>query len=304
MNICLKCGEKIKRGQSKYGLHMHCFINWFELSASIESVDFMNLDQKRTSTKSKIIDIEKRKDTFYHGMFLKYSASLNGSTYILKIQESDYPELPHVEFLCNKIATILGLDVPPFYLINFQGRITFVTKNFMSEYTGALNHIYKFLPKGEEYHTCEEIIKVIFKETNRISEVKKFIDMCLFDAFIGNNDRHGRNIGIITEARSKKLAPMYDNPCFLGIQEEFLLGAHFNPSGSIGVQNTREPKPKDYIEEFIRLGYTDITQKFLKILSKNKKSINEAVEQSIMSSARKEAFIKLIDDRYVEMINA
>src|SRR5204862_6473208 len=96
------------------------------------------------------------------------------------------------------IADILSRAVPTYFLINFENtRMTFVTRNFMQDYIGVLQHIYKYLPEGEENHNCEEIIKLILSKTEKLVDVAKFIQICLFDSLIGNNDRHGRNLGII-----------------------------------------------------------------------------------------------------------
>ena len=301
MNICYYCGKSVDSPEKKYGLHPKCFLDWFELS---ESMDFVDLSPKETIQTSRNIAIEKVKDTFFHGQYLKYSASLNNESYILKIQEDDYPDLPATEYLCNKIAEVLRLDVPKYYLINFLDKITFVTRNFMQDYTGVLHHIYKFLPSGEDHYNCEEIINVIFSETNKLSEINKFINICLFDALVGNNDRHGRNLGIIESVNLKRLAPMYDNPSFLGVQPDFLLGAHFNASGSIWTKDSKEPGPKDYLFEFKRLGYIDSIQDFLVKTQKNIEEIRHIVLSSHMSVNRKNTFIRFINERYEEFMHA
>ena len=298
---CFKCKNIIK-SDAIYGLHQDCFIAWFDLPAHI---GFRNIDPKRSSASSHPDQIPrskiKKKDTFFHGRYLKYSATLGDTSYILKIQEDKYPELPAVEYLCNEIALLLDIDVPDFFLIDYENRTTFLARNFMQDYTGTLHHIYKYLPAGEEKHNCEEIIKVISNETGRLSEVTKFIKICLFDALTGNNDRHGRNIGIIETATSKILAPMYDNPCFLGIEEVFMLEAEFNPSGSIWTKETKEPKIIHYISEFNRLGYEKIVAQFSKKALAEADKIILAVKDSILTDKRKLAFIKLFKSRIEDL---
>lgn len=41
--------------------------------------------------------------------------SLAERSYILKIQDKNYPELPFTEYISNQIARKLGLIVPDFY---------------------------------------------------------------------------------------------------------------------------------------------------------------------------------------------
>ena len=99
---------------------------------------------KKSETSSDRVQVKKKKDTFYHGRYLKYSASLNRASYILKVQEKKYPDLPGMEYLCNRIASLLSLEVPKHYLIVFNKKQTFVTYNFMQGYQkSTLHHIYK-----------------------------------------------------------------------------------------------------------------------------------------------------------------
>ena len=313
---CFKCQKDIK-GKSFYGLHVNCFLEWFELPGLLE---FSNLDPKKfTCSSSAHSSIEKTKDSFYHGRYRKYSAILGSRQYILKVQEPEYPDLPATEYLCNRIASILSLNVPNYYLIRYKGvaeinpvqainekesqktdkqePITFITRNFMQDYIGNLNHIYKYLPKGEKHYNCENIVNAIKEQTRKLADVEKFIEICLFDAFIGNHDRHGRNLGIIDTGKNRKLAPMYDNPSFLGTEKDDFLSVHFNPSGCIWTSESKEPKLSDYIKEFKKLTLERACQKFIKkIIHQFPLFINE-IKNSEISERRKKAFIKLLKNR-------
>ena len=222
-----------------------------------------------------------------------------------------------MEYICNKTASLLNLDIPKYYLIRYQGEnkkdsdprgdkepglITFVTRNFMQDYKGGtLHHIYKFLPKGEANHNCEKIINVLFQQTGRLVDIAKFIKICLFDSLIGNNDRHGRNLGIIDTGKHKKLAPMYDNPSFFGIEKDEIISANFNISGSIWTSFSKEPTLLDYIQEFKVLGFEKICLQFLdKAKSQSQKIIKE-VEFSKISKKKKKAFIKFLNKQLKSM---
>ena len=294
---CLKCKKPIKT-RSSYGLHTNCFVKWFKLSALTE---FSNLDRKKTlgaSTDSGRITTTT--NSFYHGQYLKYSAILNGTQYILKVQESKYPDLPATEYLCNQIASILNLAVPEYYLIRFEdeskpSKITFVTKNFMQGQTGTLNHIYKYLPKGYKYYNCANIIKVIQQQTGKLNNVENFLQICLFDSLIGNSDRHGRNLGIIDTGKNKQIAPMYDNPSFIGTEE--LLGAQHNISGAVWTLASKEPKIKDYIKEFKRLNLETPCLKFTKKIIHQFPLLIKEIKNSEITDKRKQAFIKYLNSR-------
>lgn len=297
--ICYKCTSKLN-AVSAYGLHPECFSQWFKHEGTAE---FRELDPQRKPSKKSSPEF-KKKDTFLHGQYLKYSAKLGTTDFILKIQEPEFPELPASEFLCNQIARALQIKVPDFFLISFNGLPTFVTRNFMQDHVGTLHHIYKFLPPGEEHHSCKEISRCILEQTGRLADVSVFAEFCLYDGFIGNNDRHGRNIGIIETMKGKFISPMYDNPSYLGIVDDFMLEAHFSPSGSVWTSKTQEPKLLDYINEFVDLGHSRAVELFKnRVLSKSSE-IFGLVEHSFLTPKRKKAFISYLEARVGEIENA
>ena len=290
-NKCLKCKKSLTRS-TYYGLHKSCFLEWFGL---LKVQKFQDLDPKKSGTSSNHLEVKKKKDTFYHGRYSKYSASLNGVSYILKVQEKKYSDLPGMEYLCNRIASLLSLEVPKYYLIVFNKKLTFVTHNFMQDYQkSTLHHIYKFLPDREDNHKCSNLIKVIKSQTGRLSDIVKFVKICLFDAVIGNNDRHGRNLGIIETQSSKRLAPMYDNPSYFGVEEGSMLEANLNPSCSIWIASSKEPKLLDYVEEFKRLGFQKVCVEFKRIFLNQLNHIEQEANTAFISEKRKKAFLKFL----------
>ena len=211
----------------------------------------------------------------------------------LKVQEDRYKDLPGMEYTCNRIARLLLLEVPKHYLIVFNQRLTFVTYNFMQDSPrSTLHHIYKFLPTGD-HHNCSDLIEVIKEQTGRLVDVAKLIKICLFDAMIGNNDRHGRNLGIIVTQNNKKLAPMYDNPSYFGIENKNMLSADLNPSCSIWTAASKEPKLLDYIEEFQRLGFHKVCDQLTKRFLKQFKAIEQEVRESYISKKTSTSLFKV-----------
>ena len=303
---CLKCQNEIN-GPSAYGLHKACFLKEFRLS---ELHSFSELDPKKGDSAPSAADVRKTTDTFYQGRYRKYSAKLGDSKYILKIGEEKYPDLPEMEYISNKIAQQLGLSVPEYHLIQFTDVVpekikknakAFVTKNFMQNQSGTLHHIYKFLSKSEDYN-CENLMKIIINQTRRPLDVELFIEMCLFDSFIGNNDRHGRNLAIIETSSGKRLAPIYDNPSYFGI-EDMMLGAHFNIRGSIECLHTKKPMMIDYLREFKRLGKKQVCLEFKKKVDHSFEKITETIQTSTLLHERKQAFEKYLNKRLEDLKN-
>lgn len=301
MRTCYACRQNVNEEEMRSGLHKECFGKWFNVPASEEFHDVVA--RSTESAAGEEADWVKINTSFFHGKFRKYSASIGSHSYILKVVQEDVPELPAVEYLCNQIARSLQLEVPQFYMILFQNKLeTFVSKNFMHERPNSdLVHIYRYLDKPYHYD-CEHLLKIIEIEVGRYDAVVRFIELCLFDALIGNHDRHGRNLGLIREVNQTLLAPFYDNPCYLAIEIPQLLGAHHEPRGAIATLETKEPTMQDYVKEWDRLGFKKEVIHFIKRI--NLQAIEELVNTSLVTPARKEAIFRLIQRRYMEACNA
>ena len=294
MNYCYYC-QKPRDRTAIYGLHQTCFIEWFKLSNASQLKD---VDPKKTRASSVSVEIGTKRDSFYHGRYSKYSAELDGVGYILKVREDDFPDLPAMEYVCNRIASLLSLKVPDYYLIDFEERPAFVAKNFMQGRVGTLNHLYKFLK--EKKYNCQNISEAIYNQTGKISEANKFVEICLFDALIGNNDRHGRNLGIVHTGKGGELAPMYDNPSYFGVEKESLLGVDFNISGSVQTKMSKKPQVRDYLGEFKRLGFGPVCTNFKRKLFAKFEHIIAEVGVSFITAKRQQAFLKFLEKKVTE----
>jgi hypothetical protein len=295
--ICLKCMLPLIDTDAHYGLHKDCFTAVFKASPESE---FISLTRRHSSD---FIQDEKnsyQNTSFFHGRFKKYSADLEGNSYILKMRENDAPELPEVEYLCNQIGEYLEIPVADFFIINFEEEKVFVTKNFIKR--GApidLQHIYHHREESE--HSCEDLIRIIGEKTGRPYDVGIFIQTLLFDALIGNHDRHGKNLALIVTSGDTSLSPIYDNVSYLGLEKGSMLKADFNPTGKICTKHTTEPSMKDYVEELIRLDHKDHVFKFHSKI--NLPFLVSMIEKSFCSELMKLAIKNLIVKRFKELVN-
>ncbi len=306
---CLKCNNTIAE-LPVHGFHNRCFAIEFKVTPS-RNTNFSKIYEQTANSAAPRTQndpaFRRFNSSFFHGKYRKYSASLEDRNYILKLGQQDCVELPIIEFICNQLARKLGLEIPDFHLIRFENaHFAFVSRNFMDGLgTATSDHIYKFLDEGFNLD-CETLIEAIKKNTGRLSEVERFTELCLFDSWIGNHDRHGRNLTLITKAGSMRtLSPFYDNPSYIGIAEESMLGADHQPRGAIFTFQSEEPTMKDYVIEFNRLGLTSVVERFRQKLTDNSTDLIGIVQNSpLLSEARKKAFITLLEKRLTELENA
>lgn len=180
-----------------------------------------------------------------------------------------------------------------------EDQFCFVTKNFMSDLiTSDLVHIYHFVKDGKNYD-CESLVTIIGEQTDRRAEQERFVYLTLADSLIGNHDRHGRNLGFIRSSKGMSLAPFYDNPTALAIEEYALLGADLQPRGSISTKVSDKPTMKDYVYEWNRLGYGEVVDRFRKHYSLAE--LQKLVDKSYISPKRQKAILTLISKRGKEL---
>lgn len=292
---CCKCHKPLANEQTWYGLHQSCFKEWFSLDEASEFLDLIARSQSQVPQQTQEANI-----SFFNGAYRKYSARLGETSYILKVEQKEYPELPATEFLCNQIFESLNISIPDYFLVRYpDDQFCFVTKNFMSGLTASdLVHIYHFVKNGMS-HDCESLVSIIGEQTGRRTEQERFVYLTLADSLIGNHDRHGRNLGFIQSTKGMYLAPFYDNPSALALEEHSILGADLQPRGSIFTKETDKPTMRNYVREWTRLGYGDTVDRFRSNYSLEK--ITSLVQKSYLSEKRQNALLRLMTKRSEEL---
>ncbi len=149
---------------------------------------------------------------------------------------------------------------------------------------------------------CETLIGVIGEKTGRLFEIERFIKLCLFDSLIGNHDRHGRNLGFIEKGGQYTLAPFYDNPSYLGIEDAAFLRADHSPRGRIATNANPDPEMNDYVVEFGRLGFASVVEEFKRRVDVDR--FMTLTGWKFLSEERAKSIQRLIMKRAEELNNA
>lgn len=167
--------------------------------------------------------IEKRETKTSRGILSKGWYEVDGKLVMVKgnsITEAGIAGLePYSEVMASKIAAVLGIDHVDYQLMD--------AALFPDITTHACPHVSvceNFLQPGERlYHFADMLDSYCL-----INDVKSTPDtafhyalelygedwldkMLVFDAFIGNEDRHENNFDVIVKGAERKAPPLYDN---------------------------------------------------------------------------------------------
>jgi HipA-like C-terminal domain len=156
--------------------------------------------------------------------------------YLAKVGDKWYPCESITEYLLNRIGEIVGMNMAKskLYLVAGQNKsnyqMRFCSRYFLSKNEELIHgvQIYENYFRDKDFvkmvenqkmeHTlftfqeAEKAIRDIFKGDSE-SILKDFVKMLIFDALIGNNDRHFYNWGVIVDLRGKynpRLSPIFD----------------------------------------------------------------------------------------------
>ncbi len=150
--------------------------------------------------------------------------------YIAKVGHKWYPNESITEYLLNQIGLYLGFNVAASRLVRVGNQIRFLSKYFKKKdqilvhgaeiYAGYLEDL-PFVEEIEEKGMARDLFTIQFTRDAIVKSfpeqagklINDFVKMLIFDAIVGNNDRHFYNWGVITHLEGKHapfFSPIYD----------------------------------------------------------------------------------------------
>lgn len=153
--------------------------------------------------------------------------------YVVKTGHKWYPTETITEYLINRIGCKLGLKMADAKIFIINKQLRFASKFFLGTnrqtlehgaeiYSGYLANDKDFVEEIENENLSRELFTLSF--TKKALEYNyglhheeifyDFVKMLVFDAIVGNNDRHFYNWGVITDVRNKErpiFSPIYDS---------------------------------------------------------------------------------------------
>lgn len=154
--------------------------------------------------------------------------------YLFKHANNRYPDQFWTEIIAYRIGCMLGVAVPPAFVAwDSSSGVCGALIEWFLDYPGGPEERYapggdymtRMIPgyerkKGEQ-HNLESIIALMKVLTQKgiLDDVWQiwWCDVLLFDALIGNTDRHQDNWGLLWTAEGRaRMAPVFDNGTSLG----------------------------------------------------------------------------------------
>jgi len=136
--------------------------------------------------------------------------------YILKPQNTQYPQMPENEHLSMKLAKLFKIDIVPVNMIRLaSGELCYITKRIDRKPDGSKNHMIDFLQilelEDKYKGTMEMLGKTIGElSANTLLDKLRFFELTVFNYIIGNNDMHLKNFSMWLSGQQWTLSPAYD----------------------------------------------------------------------------------------------
>jgi len=319
MNKCFYCYNDL---DSKYSnFHPKCAKNIFGVNKiensllSLKNLDLQEITKSYISNRLTIPGVQKKlsvKISLDKSLSNKDSnrltimGFLNG-THILKPSCEEYPNLPEIEDLSMKIATLLGIKTAEHSLIPIESKdgkmeIAYICKRFdriknkkiaMEDFCQLANKFTEEKYKG----SAELIAKIITKySSNPGDDLLRFIELLLHSFIIGNADMHLKNFSFITDNLNFiHLSPAYDL-----VATRLLIPEHLDKEELALPINGRKNniRLKDFyvLASDYNIPNKVITNIVKRINSKIGK-IEDLIKRSFLPEKQKNDFILLIKER-------
>ncbi len=118
------------------------------------------------------------------------------------------------EKMSYEIAKVLGYDCARIELAkDYEGTLGILNYLFFDigtdEHTDAVSYLNINNQQRKEFYTISNIKKTLNNLNKNL--FKEFIKIMIFDALVGEQDRHEENWGIIRKKEHYKISPLYDN---------------------------------------------------------------------------------------------
>ena len=223
MPTCAICLKKTT-GSDTY--HRTCLRRLFgtDKFPKFDTIDLGNLYGKAAEMAGKmsISGVQEKVSVALTSDKSELQLAATGGRYILKPEPSRLAALPQNEHVTMLMASLVGIDTPPFGLVRLtDGSPAYLIKRFDRLDDGSKLQVEDFCqlscnPLKDKYHgSGEQCAKMLDRFASEpLVEKRKLFIMLLFSWWVANGDHHLKNLALLTTPEGiLRLTPAYDLVC-------------------------------------------------------------------------------------------
>lgn len=164
------------------------------------------------------IDESQLNNKLYNGSEKKFGVTIDCVNYVMKFQKRNWNNI-YCEYIASNIIKIFGGNVHETYLAKFKGETVVLCKDFCIGFEALKSfNVTESISldtdvNKHDYYFDEVIYLLRNLHTESVDEcIRDFKKMFLFDALLGNPDRHKGNWGLLRKSSGDYcFAPIFDN---------------------------------------------------------------------------------------------
>ena len=226
-----------------------------------------------------------------------------GGNYILKPQNSTFPQMPENEHLTMKLADLLRIETVTCSLIRLKsGELSYITKRIDRTIDGGKIHMLDMFQITEAFDKYKSSVEKVGKavmmySSNTLLDVVRLYEVVIFSYLTGNNDMHLKNFSMILKEVNWVFSAAYD---LLNVQlhlpedkEETALTVGGKKSGLTKA---------DLVSLGLTFGLSDKQiQNVFKRFLKSEKKMFDLIDQSFLNDDNKLKYSELLRQRILQL---
>lgn len=312
MSRCLFCYQPLKTGEADF--HSKCSKKVFGTAAApllnytLDEMEALAKEVVETSISvpgvQPKLSLRLIKETLKDGIKGRLTVlEALGGNYILKPQNSSFPQMPENEHLTMKLADLLRIETVICSLIRLKsGELSYITKRIDRTVDGGKIHmldLFQITEAFDKYKSSVEKVgkAVMMYSSNTLLDVLRLYEVVIFSYLTGNNDMHLKNFSMILKDGNWLFSAAYD---LLNVQlhlpedkEETAL--------TIGGKKSKLTRT-DLVNLGLKLGLSEKqVENVFKRFLKSEKRMFDLIEQSFLNGENKKKYSDLLRQRILQL---
>ena len=312
MNKCLFCYQPLKANEIDF--HSKCSKKIFgTATAPLLNYTFGEMEtlaREVVETSVSVPGVQPKlslrliKDTLEDGIKGRLTVlEALGGNYILKPQNSTFPQMPENEHLTMKLADLLRIETVTCSLIRLKsGELSYITKRIDRTIDGGKIHMLDMFQITEAFDKYKSSVEKVGKavmmySSNTLLDVVRLYEVVIFSYLTGNNDMHLKNFSMILKEVNWVFSAAYD---LLNVQlhlpedkEETALTVGGKKSGLTKA---------DLVSLGLTFGLSDKQiQNVFKRFLKSEKKMFDLIDQSFLNDDNKLKYSELLRQRILQL---